>query len=137
MSENLDLVRSVYAAWERGDFSAGGWMHPEIECVIVDGPAPGRWVGVVAMAVAWRDFLSAWDDWRVEMEGYRELDGERVLVLERRSARAKKSGLEIGQSVGKTHSTGASIFHVHAGRVTKFITYFDRDRALADLGLKQ
>jgi hypothetical protein len=65
MSENLDLVRSIYARWERGDYSVVDWAHPEIECLIVDGPAPGSWSGPKGMAEGWRDFLSAWEDWRV------------------------------------------------------------------------
>jgi hypothetical protein len=33
------------------------------------------------MAEVWRDWLSAWDGVSVEAEEYRELDGQRVLVL--------------------------------------------------------
>lgn len=136
MSENLDFVRSIYANWERGDFSSAEWADNEIACVIADGPTPGQWKGMTAMVEGWRDFLSAWEHWRVEAVAYRELDSERVLVFEDRSARAKMSGLVIGQEPGETQSHGASVFRVRGGKVMEFVTYFDRDRALSDLGLE-
>jgi hypothetical protein len=45
------------------------------------------------------------------------------------------SGLRIGKMAGETRSEGASLFHLGAGKVTRFVTYFDRERAFADLGL--
>src|SRR5438477_10590603 len=92
MSENLDLVRSIYRAWELGDFSSADWADLEIEYVMAEGPAPGNWRGLVEMAKAWGDFLSAWEWYRVEVDRYCELDDQRVLVLVRFSARGKTSG---------------------------------------------
>ncbi len=127
----LDLVRSIVAAWERGDYSSADWADPEIEFVIADGPDPASWTGLPSMVEAWREFLGAWEEFRVEADEYRELDGERVLVRIHRRGRGKTSGAELGQM----RSKGAQLFHVRGGKVTRFVRYFDRERALADLGL--
>ena len=87
MSANLDLVRSIFAASERGDFSSAEWARPDIEFAIADGPAPGDWSGRSGLAEGWGGFLDAWEDFRVQVDEYRELDGERVLVLLKFSAR--------------------------------------------------
>jgi ketosteroid isomerase-like protein len=131
MSEKLDLVRSIYAAHERGDFSSGKWAHPEIEFVIADGPSPGRWTGTGGMAEGFRSIANAWESFRVEAEEFRKLDGERVAVLTRLSGRGRTSGMELGQITAR----GADLFHIHGGKVTRFVSYWDRDRA--DLGLKE
>ena len=106
-------------------------MDPDIEWVIPDGPAPGRWKGPAEMAHAMGDVLSAWEDFHFVAEEYRELDNERILVLDRNSGRGKTSGLEIGQ----TRAEGAQLFHVRGGKVIRLLSYWDRERALADLGL--
>lgn len=129
-SANLDLVRSIFSAWERGDYSSVEWAHPEIEFVIADGPTAGRWTGLAGMEEGFRDFLSAWEEHRAGAEEFRELDDERVLVLVRVIARGKASGLELGQVRAK----GASMFHFRGGKVTRLVCYFDRKRAHADLG---
>ena len=125
-------MRSIYADWERGDFSAAEWADPEIEFVRVDGPDAGSRKGRAGMAEAHRAWLSTWEEWRVKAEDYLALDSERVLVLLHGSGRGKTSGVEIGQM----QSNGANLFHIRDGKVTKLVIS-DRDRALADLGLEE
>ena len=131
-SANVELVRSMYAAWERGDYSAAEWAHPEIEYIIADGPAPGSWSGLAGMASGWRDFLGAWQEYRSEVEEYRVIDDERVLVLYHFFGQGKTSGVELD----KVRTKAAHVFHVDEGRVAKLVIYLDRQRALADLGLE-
>ncbi len=132
MSENLDVVRAVVACWERGGLLPeqwSRWAHPEIELVTVGGPEPSTHTGAGDAGPRIEAFLDVWEDYRVEAEEYRELDDERVLVLTRQSGRGKSSGVEIEQQ-------RATLFHVREGKVTRRVNYWDRRRALAELGLE-
>ena len=128
---NIELVRSIRTAWERGDYSSTEWAHPEIEFVMIDGPSPGSWSGLAGMRQGMREWLSAWEDFRAEADEYRELDNRRVLVLTHFIGRGKTSGLDLEHMQTK----GADLFHADDGKVTRLAIYTDRHLALADVGL--
>ena len=131
--ENVEIVRSICAAWDRGDYSAVEWADPDIEFVAADGPSPGSWRGVAGMAEGWRAWLSAWDDFSQQVDEYRDLDDERVLVFLRCSGRGKTSGMDLAEM----HPLMVGVFHLREGRVTKFVGYVDHERALETLGLRE
>src|SRR3954468_13156807 len=131
MEENLDLVRSIYARWEHGDYSSLEWAHPELEWEFAaDGPTPRGGTGLAGMAADWREYISAFDEVRNMPEEYLELDGERVLVLQHLSGHGKTSGLDLDQVPWEQ---GAVLFHIRDGKVTRLVGYFERAAALADL----
>jgi hypothetical protein len=128
---NLELVQSIFAEWERGDFTSSDWADDEIEFVIADGPAPGSWRGRRGLSDGFRGLVNAWEGYRVEAVDYLELDHERVLVFLRPAGRGRTSGLDLGQ----TRTTQANLFHLGHGKVTRLVLYLDRERALDELGL--
>jgi ketosteroid isomerase-like protein len=133
MSKNLDVVRSILGCWERGELRPeqwSNWADPGIEFVTVGGPEPSRHTGLAEAGPPIDAFLDVWENYRVEAEEYRELDSERVLVLTRQGGRGRGSGVEIEQ-------LRASLFHVREGKVTRRVNYWDRELALADLGLEE
>jgi ketosteroid isomerase-like protein len=132
MSANLDLVRSILAAQERGDYSNADWADPDIEFVIADGPDPGVWKGRAAMAKAWGKVLSAYADYSSKTDELREIDEERILVLGSFGGRGKTSGIG-----AEGMRTGAGMYQVRDGKVIRHVVYWERDRALADLGLEE
>jgi hypothetical protein len=54
-----------------------------------------------------------------------------VLVLVHIAGVGRTSGVDIG----RVHKGGANLFRLRNGKVTRFALYWDRARALADLGL--
>ena len=130
MSSNLDLVRSIYADWERGDFSHADWARSDIEFVRKVDLDPERAEGIAGMAQMWRRYLAGWDEFRTgKVDEYREVDHSRVLVTGRMSGRGKASGAEVEREF-------VTVFELREGRVARLTVYPDRDRALADLGLE-
>ncbi|HKP90028.1 MAG TPA: nuclear transport factor 2 family protein [Thermoleophilaceae bacterium] len=126
---NLELARSIYAAWERGDFSSAEWAHAEVEYVMADGPDPGSSVGLSAMAGSFRTWLRTWEEFHLVAEEYRAVADDRVLVLDHFSGRGKRSGLDLG----RIQADGAWLFRIRDGKVTQMVRYWDRQRAFADL----
>ena len=121
MPESLDLVRSIFADWERGDFVS--WaereMDPAGEWVLTDGPEPTILKGTSAYLAWVHDFLNAWEGFRTGADDYRELDDGRILVLLHTSGgRGKTSGLELGLHGGG----GAQVFEIRAGKVARVVT---------------
>ncbi len=125
-------MRSIYANWERGDFGSIEWTDAEFEIVAADGAETGS-AGLAGTVEGIREFLSAWEDFRITAEEYRELDDGRILVLDRRSGRSKTTGLDLATM----RTQGARVFQIREGKVTRLVLYLDRDRALADLGLAE
>jgi len=130
MSENVDLVRSIYADWERGDFRSTAWADPEIELVRPDSLEGDVVTGLASTQKRWGEWLSAWDDYHAEADEFRALDDERVLVFGRMSGRGRMSG-----AIGETPTV--NLFHIREGKVTRLVLYSNRERAFVDLGLKE
>jgi ketosteroid isomerase-like protein len=133
VSENLDLVRSIYAGWERGDFSTVEWADPNIEFVVAAGPTADSYTGVTGIAEGFGRFLGTWEQYQVEADEYRALDDVRVLVLLHQSGRGRVSGIELR----KMRTRGATLFHVRGGKVTRLVIYPEGEPTPADLGLAE
>jgi ketosteroid isomerase-like protein len=129
--ENVGIVQAIYAAWERGDFGSADWAHRDIEFGFADGPEPGRWRGREAMSRRYGDFLRGFKAFRAEPERYFVVDEHRILVLVHNSGLGRTSGLEFGQR------SVANLFEIEDGLVTRLVIYWDRNRALANLGLSE
>lgn len=98
--ENVELVREVYAAWARGDFSAGadlraaGFEYQQLSSSVEPGLRRGAEVGH-----ALRGIFDVYEDVRIEAEEFIDA-GERVVVVARVHGTARESGLKLEQRFG-------------------------------------
>jgi len=130
VSRNLDLARQLYEVWNRegvGMFeSLRDRIAPEVESVEPpEFPGAGAHTGVEEWRAAMERQLEGWDRIVFEPQEFFE-SGDRVMVEARVVTRGRSTQLE----------TEFTIFHVITvlnGRVTRFMSFFRRDLAHAEL----
>jgi ketosteroid isomerase-like protein len=122
---NVDLVRPIYQEWARGNYRPDfevydphmewGWSDefPGLEGVCEDHRDPNPRL---------RNWLSPWEDWRIEADDYLEL-ADHVVVLTSYSGRGKGSGIEIQQE-------GAHVLKLREGKVVRMEIFADRELAI-------
>ena len=126
--ENVEVVLSILAAWEKGDFSSADWADPDIEYSPPHDRRLSR--GVTEMGRRFGEWIAAWENLRVSAEKIVGAE-DRVVVLNRFQGRGKESGtptVDFG---------GASFFTLRDGKVVRLILYTDRAEALEAAGLSE
>lgn len=112
-STNLDLVRSIYADWARGDFSDLEWAHSEIEYVNPPGAIePGTRRGLAAFRRAIASVFEGWDTWHMEPQKL-EAFGDQVAVAVRYRGRGRGSGAEV-------EGFESALWTVRKGKVVRY-----------------
>ena len=129
MSEaNVAIVKGIFDAWGRGDFTSVEWADPEIEFSI-PGPDPHVHRGVESTGRAWAEWLSAFDEFSVAGEEFRDV-GDKVVVRQLFRGKGKGSGIPIDEI------PGGSVVTLRDGKVIRFEGHTSFEAALATAGLE-
>jgi ketosteroid isomerase-like protein len=122
---NAEIVRSLYARWEREE-NPDELYHPDIEWSM---PHPGGQVKGRDEVVAFlRSFMGTWEHHEMELEEVRELEDGRVLVFFTERARGRTSGVD-------TVAHPAALWTFREDKIVRFEAFGDRAEALRLAGL--
>ena len=130
--ENVEGVRAVFEAWERGGVDAvAEFWDPEFDWRAAEGALDdvGVMRGVDAMRAYMNDWLDNFDDVHFEAEELIDA-GDQVVAMQRVTARAKGSGVE-------TELRYAVVNTIRDGKVVRGREYWTRAEALEAVGLSE
>jgi ketosteroid isomerase-like protein len=127
--DNVEIVKGIFAAWERGDFSFIGWADPEIEFDL-PGLMSGVTRGIEEMGHAFGEWLRAFSNFIVEVRGFRDA-GDKVVVTLVFRGEGRGSGIPIDEI------PGAAVLTLRNGKVVRIVGYTDPEAALDDAGISR
>ena len=128
--ESVGALRRAYGEWARGDFSRRELFDPDIEGVwAAELPDPHVDRGVEAFFASSREWLSAWEGFRLEAEAFLPAE-DKVVVLVVLRGRGRGSGVEVA-------TPAAHVWTMRLGKAVRVEAYMDRARALEAAGLSE
>lgn len=130
--ENVELVRQVYAEWEKGNFEAAvESFDPEItfESFMPDASEDVILHGLNELRAFTRDWFTQWRDYRVTGEEFQAVGEDKVIASGRQIATGRHSGVEV-------ESPAFTIWTIRQGKVLKLSAHYDRSKALEAAGLQ-
>jgi ketosteroid isomerase-like protein len=130
--ENVDLTRSSFEAFERGDVD---WMQSQCtsDVVIVqppDVPDAKSYEGSSAIAQAIDDWPKQWEDFRLEVTEIIDVSDDLLISVTRHTGRGRTSGIELDFEVFYVH-------HVRDGKLARLEMFLSREQALQAAGTAQ
>jgi ketosteroid isomerase-like protein len=131
--ENVEVVRRIYAEWERGHMAAGvelfdseivfqSFMPDANERIVANGAGE--------IETFMREFLRDWRDYRLIGQEFRVIGKDKVLVAGRQAAVGRNSGVAVEHSM-------CSVWTFRAGRVVGLVFDPDSQTALEAAGLSE
>ena len=126
----LEIVRGIYEAWARGDFTTGpAHFHPEIRFESFMPDSANRYVtyGLDGIVAFMGEFLPSWREYRIAGERFLEIDERTVLVEGRQDGVGRYSGALVRDPV-------FSVWTFEGDRVVRLIWERDREAALRSVG---
>jgi uncharacterized protein len=130
--ENVEVVRRTASALAAGDWqSVFQTWDPQIEWHFERGAViSGLHRGRDRVRAALSSFMTEWEDFAVEVEDLIAAADGRVVMLVHLTGRGRGSGVPLD-------FREANIFTIRGGRIVSVREYFDRERALEAVGLRE
>ncbi|HEX6584821.1 MAG TPA: nuclear transport factor 2 family protein [Thermoleophilaceae bacterium] len=129
--ENIELVESAFAAWNRGDIETfADHVANDVAWVEVSGRPEGvanERLGRDRLRKSLETLFDAWESYRLELERVQDV-GERVVAVVREVGRGRASGLEVAGRWGY-------LITVDNGQIVRIEAYRDAALALKMAGL--
>jgi uncharacterized protein (TIGR02246 family) len=130
-TSNLDLVKSAFDAWNRGDIEGfADHAAEDVEWLEVSGRpdgGPSVRLGRDRMRQSLESLFEAWESYSLQPVQIHDL-GDRVLAVVREVGRGRTSGVEIDSLWGY-------LITIEAGEIRRIEAYRDADRALEIAGI--
>ena len=129
--ENVDLVRLAIDSINRGRLAMEDTADDfEMDWSNSVGPLKGVYRGVEQVNEVLQSFREAWDQLRWDIQEVMDLEGERVLLVNRVRMRGRTSHVEV-------EATGIQIWTICNGKLASVKLYQSKAEALEAAGLSE